>query len=226
MLLRGQRKNIADPLGLLFAGLLAVYGLGWITREWTLGRVMPFLVLPLYVSLAGWVVDQERKRFMAGRAGWRGPAGVQVVVAGVLIVASIFVAPGLVRVVPRGWLPQALRTDPRLERHPEVFGVLASVLADDDIVIAPGDISFIIPTFGGKVVTSRPHPFVPGEVQRGRDVARFFSTADQSEAVAILTRYGVTKIVLDRRSVTDPARFRRFGTSVFSNDRFEVISVQ
>ena len=226
LLLRRQRKNVRDPLGLLFVGLLVIYGVGGISKQWTLGRVMPFLVLPLHISLAEWVVDQERKRFLAGSVGWYGPARVQMFVAGALIVTSIFAAPGLVRTVPRGWLPPAVRGDPRLDRPSEVFGVLKPVLADDDIVIAPGDISFIIPTFGGKVVTSRPHPFVRDGAQRGRDVARFFSTRDEAELTAILTKYGITKIVLDRRSVTDPARFRRFGITVFSNDRLEVISVQ
>ena len=74
LLLRRQRKNVRDPLGLLFVGLLVIYGVGGISKQWTLGRVMPFLVLPLHISLAEWVVDQERKPFSGGKRGmvWTG----------------------------------------------------------------------------------------------------------------------------------------------------------
>jgi hypothetical protein len=241
LLVRRVTRSPLDPLGVLFGVLLGIYVAGWVASRWTLGRVIPFLVLPLFTCLAGWVVDQEVRAAASGAVGMRGPMRVRAIVAGVLILTSVNVVLGLAplaRAVPRSWLPVGVRSDSRLGRPAEVFRVLGPVLSDCDVVIAAPEISFIIPTFGGKVVSSRPQPFVHDWAERVADVERFFTTSDKIVALAILKKYGVTKIVVDKSNVgwqghnidisraVDAPRFRKWGVILFTNDRFEVISLR
>lgn len=225
LLLRRVRRHPLDPLGVIFGVLLMIYGAGWVTSNFTLGRVIPFLVLPLHISLAEWVVDNEQRATAAGPVGWLGATRVRAIVAGALLVTSINIAPGMIRAVPTSMLPASVRSRIRLDKPSEMFRGLDTALSDGDIVIAPPSIMFRIPTFGGKVIASRPHPFINYDEAALPDVERFFTIADQATAVAILKKYGVTKIVLERAPADDVSRFRCLGSTVFSNSHFEVIAV-
>lgn len=226
LLLRRIRRDPLDPLGMFFGGLLLIYLAGWVTSFWALGRVMPFLVLPLFIALAEWVVNFEMTLQRRGSAGVRHNVGFRVLIAGVLLVTSVNVASGLLRAVPRGVLPASMRADARLDRPSDTFIGLARVLANGDVVIAPPGLGFMLPTFGGKSVSSRAHPFIYDSAQRHADAERFFALPAAREAAAILEKYRVTKIVVDKKLFPSTLRFRHYGDVILSNARFEVIAIR
>jgi hypothetical protein len=51
------RKNWRDPLVLMFAACTALYLFGGLSGQWRYGRMMPFVVLCLHLSLAAGVAD-------------------------------------------------------------------------------------------------------------------------------------------------------------------------
>src|SRR5947207_13891206 len=104
------RRNITDPLVLMFAGTLVLFALGGLTNDWSLGRIFPGLALSVHIALADAVAtfvtktDLTRQRRMLASAA----------VAGVLLVGLAGSTSGLIRMVPRGVVPASHASDPRL----------------------------------------------------------------------------------------------------------------
>jgi hypothetical protein len=101
-----------------------------------------------------------------------------------------------------------------------------------DVVLADIQSSWIVPTYGGKVVAAlHPLAFVPDQDTRRSDLERFFGgEASLAEGQQIIEKYGASYLLLTR------SEYLRWGDSrqslapqeqvVFESDRFVLISMK
>jgi hypothetical protein len=173
-----------DPLVLVIVLLTVVYAIGAIAGKEGLGRVIAYIVVFVHVALGAAVATWE-SRLPAKRA-W-------VVPACALIVAVAFVA------YNRAPLRRIVR-DAR-PAWPGIKRILAPVGAED-VVLTDSRTSYMVPAFTGRVVAWR-HPvyWVPDHTERQHALERFFTAATDDERRAVIARYGVRWILLDRRQV-------------------------
>jgi hypothetical protein len=185
VLLWRLRESRRDPLVLFGLFLAVIYALGGITGKYGLGRVIAYMVLLIQVAL-GIAVAQWESR-MSRRRAWLVPAGTLLVTVGLFA-------------YDRPPLPHILRFDRPVWR--EVGNVLAPV-HPGEVVLADSRTSYIVPALsGGRVVAWR-HPiyWVPDHAERRQAQDRFFAGATDADRRAVIARYHVRWILLDRREV-------------------------
>jgi alpha-1,6-mannosyltransferase len=207
------RRNRRDPLALIVVLLTVVYAIGALAGENGLGRVIAYIVVFVHVALAAAVAAWE-SRLPAKRA-W--------VAAGcALIVAVGFVA----------YNRAPLRRIVRDARPPwqEIERVLAPV-GPGDVVLTDSRTSYVVPALtGGRVVAWR-HPiyWVPDHTERRHAVERFFATAPDEERRAVIARYGVRWVLLDRRRVPldleEEARLMSLGSVVAERESLLLVDL-
>ena len=149
-----SRRQWRDPLGLMLVGALGVYLLGWVTEQWTFGRMMAFAVLVMQIGLAAGVSDLERQgRLYRREAPWLSPALVGV--TALLALGLITTAPGWVRGIPARLLPPDVEA--RFYRTPGDVASWERVLGGGVVVTPDRDAQEIAPAVGAKVIfTTRP----------------------------------------------------------------------
>jgi len=183
-------RNRRDPLVLLFLGLAIVYGFGYASGRFTLGRELPFLVLTLDIALAAGLTELWRQR---GR--WQAPLGRVGPLAG--YASAVVVAAIVIGVSALG-----IRTDLATGTGHAAVQEMAQRTGRTDVVLADPSSSFEVPAWGGKVVGwNGAVGFIPDIAQRRSDVAAFFDPAtSEADRQAILGRYHVQWILFDRGS--------------------------
>jgi hypothetical protein len=180
--LRGDRR---DPLVLLVALLTVIYAIGGITGRYGLGRTIAYIVVFIQIALAIAAVVWE-SRLPKGRS-WQVPAG-SVVAALALFAHNKPPLPRIIRVDRQVW--------------PEAKAILAPV-RPGDVVLADSRTSYLVPALsGGRVVAWR-HPvyWIPDHAERRKVQDQFFGNATDQERHAVIARYHVQWILLDRREV-------------------------
>lgn len=179
------RRSRRDPLVQLVILLAVIYAIGAITGKYGLGRVIAYIVVFVYIALGAAVATWE-SRLLAKRA-WLAAACALIVTVG-------FVA----------YNRALFRRIVRYERpvwH-DVERILAPV-RPDEVVLADSRTSYMVPVLtGGRVVAWR-HPvyWIPDHTERRQAQQRFFAAAADNERRAMIARYHVRWILLDRREV-------------------------
>jgi hypothetical protein len=184
VLLARARRDPRDPMLLLAVLFLGLYAAGAATGAFGLGRTIAWFAIAVQIALAGHLAALEL-RLPQGRR-WLVPAGT------LLVLAALFA-------VNRPPLPRLLKYDPPL--WPEVRAVLAPV-QPGEVVLADSPTSYPVPALtGGRVVAWR-HPvyWVPDQRDRRAAQDRFFTPIADAERGAILRRYQVQWILLNRRA--------------------------
>jgi hypothetical protein len=179
------RENRRDPLVLLAAILSVLYVLGGITGKYGLGRVIAYIVLAIQVALGAAVARWESS--LPTRRWWLAPACTMMVILGLLA----YTRPPLPRI--RGF-ERPVWYDAR--------SILAPV-PPGEVVLADSRTSYLVPVLtGGRVVAWR-HPiyWVPDHAERLKAQERFFAAATDAERRAVIARYQVRWILLNRREV-------------------------
>lgn len=198
LMMRRWRLDPLDRLSWFVAGLALLYTLGAVLDNGPLGRVLPALALGLHLVLADAVAEAER-RWTAAK--WTpGIRGLRAFVAAVVILGLLNIAPGLIRMVPRQLLPPSMSDDPRLERLLDLYSPLVPLIGADEVVMADASISTHLPGLTGKVVGfGAPEAFIEDELARRHALNRFFGDATTEERRALLSAYGASFVVVDRR---------------------------
>jgi hypothetical protein len=179
------RESRRDPLVLFVAVLSVIYALGGITGKYGLGRVIAYIVILIQVALGAAVATWESR--LPGRRTWLAPACTLVVILGLLAYTR----------------PQHLRI--RRYGRPlwhDVRSVLTPV-RPGEVVLTDSRTSYMVPVLtGGRVVAWR-HPvyWVPDHAQRREAQERFFAPATDAERRAVITRYRVRWVLLNRDEV-------------------------
>jgi hypothetical protein len=215
------KSNWRDPLGLMAFGLASIYAYGALSSNWSYGRVISHVVLLLHMAIADRVSHVESKlgprQFI--------PAGRKLAYSCLILIILFsfsfkpFVRPVLSRSV---------------SHHQNTYGeyiFLSGFTRQYDVVLSDMSTSWIVPTFGGKVVaTTNPLAFVPDRETRSKDVELFFSdAASHSDRLEIIKRYEVDFLLLNKDQVatwrTLLHSFQPLGSVVFSDSRFVLIQL-
>jgi len=181
--LRADRR---DPLVLLVAILGVVYAVGGITGRDGLGRAIGYMVVFVQIAAAAALADWERRL-----ASWRG----SLVPAGSVALSLVLFA------YNRPPLPRILKHERPV--WPEAAKILAPV-RPGDVVLADSWTSYLVPALsGGRVVAWR-HPvyWVPDHADRRTAQDRFFAPAADEYRRAVIARYGVRWLLLNRQQVS------------------------
>jgi hypothetical protein len=180
--LRGSRR---DPLVLFVALLGIIYALGGITGKYGLGRVIAYIVLLIQVALGAAVATWESR--LPARRTWLAAACTLMVMLGLLAYTR----------------PQHLS----LRRHGQPLwhdvGSILTPVRPGEVVLADSRTSYMVPVLtGGRVVAWR-HPvyWVPDHAERREAQERFFASATDAERRAVIARYRVRWVLLNRDEV-------------------------
>jgi hypothetical protein len=185
VLLWRLRRNRRDPLVLFMAVLGAIYALGWITGKYGLGRVISYMAVLVQIALGAAVARWESR--LPARRAWLAPVCTSIAMLGLLA----YTRPPL----------------PRVRRYERpVWYDVDSVLTPvhpGEVVLADSRTSYLVPVLtGGRVVAWR-HPvyWVPDHAVRRAAQDRFFGVVSDAERRAVIARYQVRWILLNRREV-------------------------
>jgi hypothetical protein len=189
LVIASMRSNWRRPTVLMLVFLLLIYVFGIISGKYGCGRVISFIVLLLHVTIAEYLAMFEYRvheihpsiRFQR-----------LIVPVSVMVLALILSMRPL-----GGTLLRALPTRPPTY-GPYMF--LSQFTRQYDVVLADVGSSYIVPTFGGKVVaSSRPLYFVPDIDVRRSDVYRFFNgEASPGERRQIIQKYKANYLLLKK----------------------------
>jgi len=188
------RENRRDALVLFAALLTLIYGLGWVTGKYGLGRAIAFIVILLQIALGAALAAWEAH--LGSRRSWLPPA------CALAALLALFV-------YDRPPLPRIRRYRPPLWH--EVQRVLAPVRAGE-VVLADSRTSYMVPVLTGGHVVAWRHPvyWIPDLAERRGAQDRFFTPVTDAERWKVIRRYQVRWILLNRMEVgLDPAEQHR-----------------
>jgi hypothetical protein len=179
------RRDRRDPLVLFALGLAMLYAVGGLTGKYGLGRVIASIVLLVQIALAAALAAWESR--LPARRAWLVPGCTLAV----LLVLFEYAKPPL----------------PRLRRfeHPLWYtadSVLRPVHAGE-VVLADSRTSYMVPVLTGGHVVAWRHPvyWVPDHAERRAAQDRFFGPAPDAERRAVIDRYRIRWILLNRLEV-------------------------
>jgi hypothetical protein len=188
------RRRPTDVLVLMFLGLGAVVGYGWVTHHWSYGRSWPMLLLVAQVATAVAVAESR-----PGRVRWAWSVPVALCTAlGVWTQcgAVLFLVPNSLQhtvssaLGSRGWIESI----PHLDELVRYFTPNAVVAAENQLG------QFEVAAHGSYNVTSPWYlPEIPRPVQAERDAAEseiFAPATSAAERASLLREYDVTWVLL------------------------------
>ena len=222
LLVLETRKDWRNPLTWMFAALLAIYLIGWVTGAYSYGRVVSYLGVILQITIAIYLLKLE---YLAGARFRSLPAGQAIFSLGISL--ALILATLTTQVIP---LFETVA--PQEGNHLEKYLFLTQYTGQYDVVLTDLPTSMIVPTFGGKVVAyDRPLPFVMDVEQRRADVLRFYdSQTTLEERREILTKYEVKYILLEKKPEDDweatRARIAQVSELIYRGKRFLLYEVK
>lgn len=220
LIIASIRSNWRQPLILMLAFLSAMYVFGAISGNYSYGRVISYIILILHIAIAKHLVKFEHR--------------VQKIHASnrlrrLIIPASVIMFTLLLSLTPLNrTLANSLADRPPTYK-PYLF--LSKFIGQYDVVLADIQSSWIIPTFGGKVVAAlHPLAFVPDHDIRRSDLKRFFNRETVfAERKHIIQKYNATYLLLRKLKKLDWQNLRQSfmtqGRVVFESDSFILISL-
>ena len=190
LLFKRFTQNRCDPLVLLFLFTLTLYIYGGVSQQWAYGRSITFIVLILHLLLAHSMSQFERRLFQHLRL-WQRKLGCSVIILTLMI--------GLT--YANSIRPVLDRISQREPNKASSYMFLKHLTQREDVILANIFTSWVVPTFGGKVVaTYHPLSFVPDLPERTENVLRFFSFGlSQKERLHIIEKYNVRFLLLNKQ---------------------------
>jgi len=108
------------------------------------------------------------------------------------------------------------------------YNVLEKNVGQFDVILSDLESSWMIPTFGGKIIASK-HPahWIGDHHIRRVDVNRFLSADVQiSEKNSIINKYQVGYIFINKNKQTDFQSYHRFGDIISDSQDFILIKIK
>lgn len=231
--LRRLARRRPDPLAVIFFGTLAAYGYGYVTQDWSFGRLISSAQITGAILLA-----DERAIAVRGAAGLARGGGVllrsvQALTLTLLLLGGFSMRNGFQALpdrvladLPAGWVRSYVD-----EVRISAFDFLAKNHRVYPVVISDLYTSLEIPTFGSRVVAfARTQAFVD-TTERGDDLATFYSPTTTAEVRRrIIAKYGASLLVVpvDQLQV-DPGLYRpliELGRVVSRNGHFVFVDLR
>jgi hypothetical protein len=188
-----RRRGGRDPINLGFVAVTAMFTVAWILDRPTLGRALPAVMLMLHVTLADLVAGEVEER---GEGRRRSAA---IVAASVAVAIGIGgTAAGLVRALPRDFLPGGVGDRAELQSLVGKYRPIGERIPRDDVIVASAPLALGSAEVSGKTVApSAPAPFVADVTQRRRATATILDPEATGAARRLeLDRYDVDWLVL------------------------------
>src|SRR5207245_11691073 len=151
------------------------------------------------IAIGGAIAAEVETRWPDWRPSTRRIAALSA--AAVVLLGTVNLGSGIVRALPATLLPRALATDPRLIKPVDVYGVLEGVVEPEAIVLTRSDAGYVVAAQGVKLAVPEHHQaFITDEDERRAAVDAFLGCGTSAaDRLAILQRYGVSYILLDKR---------------------------
>ncbi len=219
LLLLRIKSNRRDALVFMFATLCLIYLYGVVSNRFSYGRVISYIVLILHISIAAGVSHIESKLAFRHLP----PSLLRFAYFCLILVITLaFSFQSMIQPTLPYFTPGRPNT-----YHQYLF--LSDLTPQYDVVLSDIDTSWVVPTFGGKVIACQ-HAlaFVPDHDTRRKDVSDFFRDATAlQERLEIIRKYQVNFLLIDKARIatwrTMVDSFQPFGRVVFDNDQFVLI---
>jgi hypothetical protein len=193
IIIKRLKKNIYDLLGLMFFGLCFIYIYGGISYNYTYGRLISFIVLVLQIAIADWVANNESIYLSRQYDILSKKKIYQFALCGFSLIIILKLAMQLRSYITTYQYYHSYKDLAFISKYTEQYGVILSDIQT----------SWVIPTFGGKVVAGlHAQAFISDHFQRKADLRRFFSKdATNKERLDIIHKYHAGYILLRNRPI-------------------------
>jgi hypothetical protein len=200
--------------------LSGLYVFGALSGQYSYGRVIAFMVLLVHIIMAERLAIYEARVHETHAASWLQRLSVPASVTVLVLLLSLW---SLGRT-----LVQALLAPPPTY-EPYLF--LSRFSGQYDVVLSDIQSSWIVPTFGGKIIaTLHPLAFVPDDAMRRADLDRFFNAHTAlSERLQIIQKYTASYVLLKKSDDVSwqlQQAFVPHGRVVFESDSFVLIGLK
>lgn len=222
----GNKK--CQAIFLATIALVAIYAFGYISNKYSFGRVVAIILLFLQILIS---IGFARV-FHLVLVRW--PQTRSVVPLFTAAVLTIIAVTWYHPIFTRSLTVANNLVSGRPLSMQLIYGNLGFItrfLQQNDVVISDIQTSWMIPSFGGKVVAAlHPLPFVPDHAIRTEDLIRFFSSeSTDTERAHIQQKYQPKFLVLNKwtqpnwESMSAHYSAPGVGTKIFENQQFELI---
>ena len=213
------RKNLRDPIGLMFLMFVIIYTLGYITGKYALGRSIVYIMFCLHFSAADWLANIQTHLAQFKNKNYYQYILSRIAILIILIFTIGFFAVGVYRYRPGRNCTYTAYT------------FLPDYVKQSDIIMTDINTSLIVPSFAGKVVGTKYYQaFIKDSHERQKIVNRFFSdNLDNKERVSILKKYNVNFILLNEHEIPSKNvqdEILKLGRVIYSKDGFNLIDVR
>ncbi|MFC1565419.1 hypothetical protein ACFL4B_00555 [Candidatus Neomarinimicrobiota bacterium] len=209
------KNNRFDVLILMLFSTVSVYLVGFIFKEFGIGRIISFIAIFIQIALAAQLAHLEIAKTI-GKSWSAFPTILYVIVI-------ISFNPANKTVLSRAHLGvQGKRYDY------SGYNILKNNVKQYDVILSDLSTSWIIPTFGGKVIASQ-HPahWIDDHNVRRQDLERFFSKEIKySDKIAIIHHYQADYIFINRNMVENYQSYYDFGNIVSEDKNFILIKIE
>ncbi len=220
LIIAGIKEHRRQPVVLMLLILTSLYVFGLISERYAYGRAISCVVLLLHIVMAQHLVRLESRLDSHASHRLRTLIVPVVVLGAAVLLARTPLTDVLARAAP--------------EQTPtyKQYLFLSGLTNQYDVVLSDIRSSWLVPTFGGKIVAAiHPLAFVPDQHVRRSDVDRFFSReATFGDRRQIIQKYNVNYLLLNKlidggwRELQE-AFTPRHGEVVFESESFVLLAL-
>ena len=209
------KRNKFDALIILLSSAILVYLVGFFTGQFGVGRIISLIAILIQILLAAQLAKLENIKLVT--KSW----SALPVVFYVLIIISF--NHNNRAVISRAYM--GLRG---IQHNYYDYNILEKNVGQYDIILSDIESSWMIPTFGGKVIASK-HPahWIDDHSNRREAISNFFSKDVQyTEKISIINKYLVDYIFINKNKQTDFQSYSKFGDIISNGQDFILIKIK
>ena len=208
------KSKRTDLLAWSFIALLFVYIYGFITGQYGYGRIIFFLAMMLQLIIAFWFTQNEIIR-----------GSGKLTLSFVFLILMLLFPLFHLSMIGKNFIPGC-----NPQPHQEL-SVVKNFPHENRIVLSDLKTILYLPAYGAKVTASLYPPYwIHDNDQRKSDIEIYFGNqSDNTLRLAILKKYRVTHIVIDKNStkISDEGKRYSYGISslVYSGNYYDVLEI-
>lgn len=207
------RKKYSDGMVLMIFASIAVYAFGYFTKQYGYGRIISYIAILIQINIAV-LMSEIEIRIKKGE--------LLYIVPMVLLLYSLIAMNNN----KTNLLDKAINgLAGRKSNDYEKYEFIGAFVGQYDVILANSEDSWMIPSFGGKVIASQ-HPvhWVTDIYDRRNDLNSFFSNeVPLSGKLAVVKKYNAKYLLLRKKELKDLISYYSIGKPVYENDTFILI---
>ena len=215
LLISRLKDNRFDALVFMLCFTVLTYLVGYISRQYGVGRIISFTAIFSQIALAAWLARLETE--LRIKKHWYS-----------LPIVLIFVGNVAFNPANKAALRRAYYGIQGLRYDYTDYDILGRHVKQYDVILSDINTSWMIPTFGGKIIASK-HPahWIDDHKSRRRDVKLFFSKRiEPSEKISIINRYQIDYIFVNKNAIEETQAYYNFGNLVYENKNSILIKIE